>query len=85
MDNSELRKQKLNKSLLFYINHRPILFLCTPPMYFCYPASRWKDVLTGKHVDYDQRPDIFRSVFAFVNSYDIKFMFNSPSSPPDMN
>ena len=25
-----------------------------------YAASRWKEVASGKHVQYDQRPDIFR-------------------------
>ena len=25
-------------------------------------ASRWKDASSGQHVEYDQRPDIFRFV-----------------------
>lgn len=30
-------------------------------------ASRWKDVSTGKHVDYDQRPDIFRGTVRYAS------------------
>lgn len=26
------------------------------------PASKWKDIASGQHVEYDQRPDIFRFV-----------------------
>jgi len=25
-------------------------------------ASRWKDASSGQHVDYDQRPDVFRCI-----------------------
>jgi len=27
---------------------------------FIYPATRWRDSSTGLHVEYDQRPDVFR-------------------------
>lgn len=27
-----------------------------------YTATRWRDSSTGLHVDYDQRPDVFRLV-----------------------
>lgn len=29
---------------------------------FFISASRWKDATSGQHVDYDQRPDVFRFV-----------------------
>lgn len=31
-------------------------------------ASRWKDASSGQHVEYDQRPDIFRLVKFFFFS-----------------
>jgi hypothetical protein len=30
------------------------------PPYFCFSASRWKNASSGRHVDYDQKPDFFR-------------------------
>lgn len=30
--------------------------------FFFFTASRWKDSASGQHVDYDQRPDVFRLV-----------------------
>ena len=31
-------------------------------------ATKWKDSATGLHVDYDQRPDVFRWQYeAFIN------------------
>ncbi|CAA3028048.1 casein kinase 1 HD16 [Olea europaea subsp. europaea] len=30
-------------------------------------ASRWKDASTGQHVDYDQRPDIFRGTIRYAS------------------
>lgn len=30
-------------------------------------ASRWKDAASGQHVEYDQRPDIFRFVYRACN------------------
>ena len=32
-------------------------------------ASKWKDVASGQHVEYDQRPDIFRFVGLFTFMY----------------
>lgn len=37
----------------------PLLFSV---IFFSFSASRWKDASSGQHVDYDQRPDIFRYV-----------------------
>lgn len=40
-----------------------------PYIVFYSSATRWRDTSTGLHVDYDQRPDVFRycqvSVFVF--------------------
>jgi hypothetical protein len=33
------------------------LMLCT---WVVMTATRWRDGTTGQHVDYDQRPDVFR-------------------------
>eukprot|EP01018_Ginkgo_biloba_P039928 Gb_06673 [translate_table: standard] len=30
-------------------------------------ASRWKDVSTGQHVDYDQKPDVFRGTVRYAS------------------
>ncbi|KAL6008145.1 Casein kinase 1-like protein hd16 [Asimina triloba] len=30
-------------------------------------ASRWKDVSSGEHVDYDQRPDVFRGTIRYAS------------------
>ncbi|XP_047338123.1 casein kinase 1-like protein HD16 [Impatiens glandulifera] len=32
-------------------------------------ASRWKDASTGKHVEYDQRPDIFRGTIRYASAH----------------
>jgi hypothetical protein len=32
-------------------------------------ATRWKDTATGLHVEYDQRPDVFRLTFLERFSY----------------
>lgn len=30
-------------------------------------ATRWRDISTGKHVDYDQRPDVFRGTVRYAS------------------
>jgi hypothetical protein len=39
------------------------LYLLLANLMFFGSASRWKDASSGQHVDYDQRPDVFRCGF----------------------
>lgn len=58
--------------LCFGLSVSPLVFSCLElldifmahqcPYHAFSSASRWKDASSGLHVDYDQRPDIFRFV-----------------------
>lgn len=60
--------------ILIYIwfLHFPLLIQC---LFFCRlntSATRWRDTSTGLHVEYDQRPDVFR----YNNQqFDLSFLF----------
>lgn len=40
-------------------------------------ATKWRDTSTGLHVEYDQRPDVFRSVLGFCPHICFVDFFNS--------
>jgi len=40
-------------------------------LFYTYAATKWKDAGTGHHVEYDQRPDIFR--FGWKYLYDVLY------------
>jgi hypothetical protein len=64
-------------------------FVLTGPFLFnlmriCFSATKWRDTSTGQHVEYDQRPDMFRFLFSplllslnafFLKFYSIFFLF----------
>jgi hypothetical protein len=35
--------------------------------FFCPAATRWKDAVCGTHVEYDQRPDVFRGTVRYAS------------------
>lgn len=42
--------------------HKNLIILFLYSIFILITATRWKDTGSGEHVEYDQRPDIFRFV-----------------------
>jgi hypothetical protein len=45
----------------------PLLFHCVSNYDVLYSATRWKDTVCGTHVEYDQRPDVFRGTVRYAS------------------
>ena len=50
-------------TLLFDLSHISTYFA----------ATKWRDTSSGQHVEYDQRPDMFRLPFFFPFDFSLKF------------
>lgn len=52
----------INNVIILILINSTCATLLFSVIFFSFSASRWKDASSGQHVDYDQRPDIFRYV-----------------------